>query len=169
MYRIHTRTLVRGNTWTWTYLWVFRMYHVAHWLRGSMTQRDACIGYVYHNVLQFNIIMYHNVLRVIGGISAHLDECAVSWLLGRSVIHVSRMYLRCILDAHNVSFICIASHYTCIASHYRLLESWRNLTLPCWTVTHAILCIDVLHILHTPPFQNWTLMIHVKVWGFAIK
>ena len=37
--------------------------------------------------------MYHNVLRVIGGISAHLDDCAVSWLPGRSVIHVSRMYL----------------------------------------------------------------------------
>ena len=37
--------------------------------------------------------MYHNVLRVIGGISAHLDDCAVSWLPGSSVIHVSRMYL----------------------------------------------------------------------------
>ena len=44
--------------------------------------------------------MYHNVLRVIGSISAHLDDCTVSWLPGRSVIHVSRMYLRCILDAH---------------------------------------------------------------------
>ena len=32
-------------------------------------------------------------MRVIGGISAHLDDCAVSWLPGRSVIHVSRMYL----------------------------------------------------------------------------
>ena len=89
-----------------------------------------------------------DVSRVIGGISAHLDDCAVSWLPGRSVIHVSRMYLRCILDAHNYTCdtmyvysstcilrICMYLSYvsedyirkiTCIASHYKGRDKARK-------------------------------------------